>query len=306
MMVDNIPISEAPGMAPVQAGAESIYNEGVMRTSVLGALYILDRDDTAPPGSPSNGDVYIPKATATGAWATHEGDLAVYFDGWIFISPAAGMFGYIDDEAIWIGYDGTEWLQMDFLSRYFDNPKILDRDLTAPPGGESNGDTYIPATTATGAWAGKEDDLAVYWDGTWYFRTPRGGEVAFVHDEKIWMGYSSQESEWHPLQDIWSTTEHWTGKYSGSDKVYSKVIDTGAGPVATNKNTAHSITSIDLTSRILVQVWIEDSGAYSEWGWRSTVNELYFIKIDATNVVTKSGVDMSSYNIVVRLEYCKT
>ncbi|MEX0409088.1 DUF2793 domain-containing protein [Aquibium sp. LZ166] len=60
---------------------------------------------------------------------------------------------------------------------------VIDRDLTAPPGGESEGDRYIVAATATGDWAGKEDDVAVYRDGAWLFLTPRTGWVAWVADE---------------------------------------------------------------------------------------------------------------------------
>jgi len=33
---------------------------------------------------------------------------------------------------------------------------ILDRDLTGPPGGESEGDAYIVAATATGDWDGED------------------------------------------------------------------------------------------------------------------------------------------------------
>ncbi len=60
---------------------------------------------------------------------------------------------------------------------------VIDRDLTAPPGGESEGDRYIVAATATGDWAGKEDKIAVYRDDAWLFFTPQPGWVAWVTDE---------------------------------------------------------------------------------------------------------------------------
>ena len=64
-------------------------------------------------------------------------------------------------------------------------PPIIDRDLTAPPGGESDGDAYIPAATATGAWAGQEDNIAIYdADLSGYrFFTPNTGWFAYVADE---------------------------------------------------------------------------------------------------------------------------
>lgn len=61
---------------------------------------------------------------------------------------------------------------------------IIDRDLTAPPGGESKGDKYIPAATATGAWAGLENDIVTY-DGVsaWLNDTPSEGWMTWAQDE---------------------------------------------------------------------------------------------------------------------------
>jgi Protein of unknown function (DUF2793) len=68
---------------------------------------------------------------------------------------------------------------------------VKDRDLTAPPGGESDGDTYIPATTATGDWVGHEDEIAVF-NGTDYtFYTPRTGWIAYIEDEAKLSAYAS-------------------------------------------------------------------------------------------------------------------
>lgn len=77
-------------------------------------LQIKDRHLTAPPGSPTDGDRYIPAATATGGWATHEGKIAVW-DGqltipaWVFFTPKEGWSCYVDDEDIRIDYDGSNW-----------------------------------------------------------------------------------------------------------------------------------------------------------------------------------------------------
>lgn len=60
---------------------------------------------------------------------------------------------------------------------------VIDRDLTAPPGSPSEGDCYIPAATATGAWAGHEDDIAVYRGAAWEFVTPKQGWIFYIEDE---------------------------------------------------------------------------------------------------------------------------
>ena len=65
----------------------------------------------------------------------------------------------------------------------FTHPLVLDKDLTAPPGGESTGDAYIVGGSATGAWSGKDNDLAVYYYGTYYFLTPWKGLTVYVDDE---------------------------------------------------------------------------------------------------------------------------
>lgn len=173
---------------------------------------ILDRDLTAPPGSPTVGDAYIPAATATGDWAGHEDDIAIYWQNptdasaeWKFVSMTAGTEGvilYIADEDVISSWSGVAWSSganpdqafEDFISR----ASVIDRDLTAPPGSPSVGDAYIPTATATGDWAGHEDDIAVWWMGpaetsaSWHFHTPDNGLRCYVEDEDrvvIWDGY---------------------------------------------------------------------------------------------------------------------
>lgn len=63
---------------------------------------------------------------------------------------------------------------------------VLSDLLTAPPGGEAIGDMYIPLATATGAWAGEEDNIAIWWQTpsqgspAWLFIPVKTGMRAFV------------------------------------------------------------------------------------------------------------------------------
>lgn len=66
---------------------------------------------------------------------------------------------------------------------------VLDRHLTAPPGGAAEGDRYIPADPATGAWVGQENTIAVSRDGGWVFYSPREGWLAWVADEDQLLGW---------------------------------------------------------------------------------------------------------------------
>jgi hypothetical protein len=60
---------------------------------------------------------------------------------------------------------------------------VLDRDLAAPPASPTDGQRWIVAAGATGAWAGHVNQVAAWQDGAWQFSTPRIGWVAFVVDE---------------------------------------------------------------------------------------------------------------------------
>lgn len=76
-------------------------------------LSVMDRDLTAPPGSPGEGDCYIPAATATGDWAGQEDKIAQYVnDEWVFYTPATNWLSGVDDEGIIIRYNGSAWEEL--------------------------------------------------------------------------------------------------------------------------------------------------------------------------------------------------
>lgn len=68
---------------------------------------------------------------------------------------------------------------------------LLDRDLAAPPGSPADGDTYLVAAGATGAWAGHDGEIAWALDGGWRFQAPVEGMLAHVADEDILIVYSA-------------------------------------------------------------------------------------------------------------------
>lgn len=62
---------------------------------------------------------------------------------------------------------------------------VLDRDLGAPPGGPADGDRYIVASGATGAWSGWDGSVAYWVDGAWMRLVPRPGWQVWVEDEDL-------------------------------------------------------------------------------------------------------------------------
>lgn len=76
-------------------------------------IIVADKDLTAPPGSPTDGLMYIPKATATGLWAGLENTLVYTPDSgvsWISVSPVKGLIVYVNDETYSYEWDGSAWV----------------------------------------------------------------------------------------------------------------------------------------------------------------------------------------------------
>lgn len=59
--------------------------------------------------------------------------------------------------------------------------QIAVRDMThaTPPGAPAEGDRYIVAAAATGAWAGRDNAVATWQDGAWAFVAPKAGWCAW-------------------------------------------------------------------------------------------------------------------------------
>ncbi len=102
-----------PYLMAAEAQKHVTHNEALRTLDALVQLSVIDRDLTGPPGTPAEGDRYIPAATATGAWAGKEDNIAAYLDGaWMFYTPKAGWIAWLVDEAIPVIWDGGSWVQL--------------------------------------------------------------------------------------------------------------------------------------------------------------------------------------------------
>lgn len=77
------------------------------------------------------------------------------------------------------------------LGRFGFHLSVKDRNLTAPPGSWTTGDTYIVAAGATGAWAGKDGQVTIWNGASWSFGVPRVGWTAWIEDEEKLVAYKS-------------------------------------------------------------------------------------------------------------------
>ncbi|MES2625880.1 MAG: DUF2793 domain-containing protein [Pseudomonadota bacterium] len=95
-----------------QRSHEITVNMALAALDVLVQSSVIDRDLTAPPGSPVDGDCYMPAAGATGLWAGWDDYLVSWFAEtgvWQAKEPKAGWRVYIVDEAIYLEHDGSVW-----------------------------------------------------------------------------------------------------------------------------------------------------------------------------------------------------
>jgi len=74
---------------------------------------------------------------------------------------------------------------------------VLDAAETDPPPTPAEGDRYIVATSATGAWSGHDGELAAYVDGAWAFFTPVEGWIVFDLASQAVLVFDS--SAWTPV-----------------------------------------------------------------------------------------------------------
>jgi len=94
-----IPESGAPGQTPIVNQMLYLLDAGFPNCVALSA------STATPPGGPSNGDTYIiPASGTTGEWVGHEGELVIWLNGWIYLTPKAFWTVRVEDDG-----DGTQW-----------------------------------------------------------------------------------------------------------------------------------------------------------------------------------------------------
>ena len=74
---------------------------------------------------------------------------------------------------------------------------VDDRDLSSPPGTPAEGARYLVKPAGSGAFAGKDNQIAHFRDGTFVFFMPQAGWIAYVIDEGVTLVFDG--STWAPL-----------------------------------------------------------------------------------------------------------
>lgn len=95
-----------------QPANQTLANATFAQLNQLVMPAVVDKDLTAPPGSPANEALYIPALGATGLWSGRDGQLAYWLDGtgvWQFILPREGFLVHVNDEDVYYKYTGAAW-----------------------------------------------------------------------------------------------------------------------------------------------------------------------------------------------------
>lgn len=99
-----------PFLVASQAQKHITHNEALQNLDAMVQLSVIERTLTTPPGSPSEGDRYLPAAGSTGEWSGKDGQIAAYQGGaWLFYSPQAGWRCWDENGAALYIYTGADW-----------------------------------------------------------------------------------------------------------------------------------------------------------------------------------------------------
>jgi len=138
-----------------QAQKHVTHNDALRILDTLVQLAVLDRDLTAPPGSPSEGQRWIVKTGATGLWAGHDNAVAAWQDGaWLFSPPKTGWMAFVVDEGTLLVWNGSAW--GDFFSTVTSIQNLArlglgtTADATNPLSGKLNNALFAAKTVAEG------------------------------------------------------------------------------------------------------------------------------------------------------------
>jgi hypothetical protein len=129
--MSDTPLLAIPYIAASQAQKHVTHNEALSLLDGLLHLSVVSRILAAPPASPVDGNRYLIAAAPTGAWATHAGHIALRMEGtWRFMVPREGWRLWVENEDVFIIFDGTNWVQSG-TPTYLQNLSLLGVNATA-------------------------------------------------------------------------------------------------------------------------------------------------------------------------------
>lgn len=134
---------------------------------------------SAPPGGPAEGDLYIVKAAGTGAWAGHDHAIALYQAGaWVFQAPPSGLqANYVDSgRYVVIWFSGAAWAEHSPVFPPGAKPSHIIANRTNQASFGNNVFTQVSGMTTVAsqlkagtAWSGSALTIGAADAGMWFF-----------------------------------------------------------------------------------------------------------------------------------------
>jgi hypothetical protein len=167
----------------------------------------VENKQSAPPGSPTQGNAYIVAASATGDWSDiTEDQVALYArdsmgnNEWVFINPWNGMLVWNENDGQYQRYSTSGgWVQA-FLNRPL-LPYTTSSLLNTPPGTPNSEVVYRIAASPTGDWVGHAHQLAI-WDGNGWIYIPaqNGQSLMYTDGTNYFITWRISNSLWHVVK----------------------------------------------------------------------------------------------------------
>ncbi|MFD2648168.1 DUF2793 domain-containing protein [Devosia albogilva] len=108
--MDHTPRLSLPYLMPGQAQKHITHNEALRALDGLVQPVVVSRTTTAPPPLPLEGEAYLVPSGATGTWAGHADEFAIWQAGaWSFHDPAPGWQVWCVDQQVLLVFDAGAW-----------------------------------------------------------------------------------------------------------------------------------------------------------------------------------------------------
>lgn len=100
-----------PYIMAAQAQKHVTHNEALRLLDGIVQLAVRDRDLSAPPDTPADGDRYIVASGASGSWTGWDWNVALWNDGaWLRLPPRTGWRAWVEAENVLLVWEGTAWV----------------------------------------------------------------------------------------------------------------------------------------------------------------------------------------------------
>jgi hypothetical protein len=224
-MSDTSAILSMPYIQPAQAQKHVTHNEALTILDVIVQLAVTDRNRTAPPASPAEGDRHVVAIGGTGDWVGRDGAIAVSDAGvWAFHTPKPGWQAYVLDEDVVITWRGGAWQDSGGLPS-----QVSELGINATADSTNRLSVSAPATLLNHAGAGHQlklnkastgETASLLYQSNWSGRA----EMGLAGNDDFALKVSADGSSWTTALSL----DGATGVVSGA-AVQSDALDDTAG-----------------------------------------------------------------------------